>query len=369
MPAEIATSTCQRCNGTGEYHGTRRDGSFYVGACFGCNGMRRARYAPRDPRYPHVPRMIISAPTLATNERGDLSATPAGHTSRQPRADRNWHDFATRYPAEAAWLLSPASGDFGQSLINGCRRYGGLTPRQLASVQRNVRTQPAPAVVSGGAENGAVVMTNGQGVTAIREPNGHVRPAAPIVGATPDGVPVTESDVRNGAQVTLSSMVDVIRTERMMETAPFASAADAGCNIFLIEATNVRRAMDAAAASGLRKVRLVLGAVTFKLSGRMFRNGGAGMILCYREGAYKGYIDRNDLFHKSPNAILTANDIAAFRGCASDPQAAARTHGQDTGHCACCRRLLTDPVSVMSSVGPICARRFGWGNMIRTATA
>ncbi len=64
--------------------------------------------------------------------------------SRMNASERNWHTFATRYPAEAAWLQSPASGDFGASLIKGCKRYGGLTMRQLAAVQRNV-TQVASA--------------------------------------------------------------------------------------------------------------------------------------------------------------------------------------------------------------------------------
>ncbi len=92
-----------------------------------------------------------------------------------------------------------------------------------------------------------------------------------------------------------------------------------------IPADPVRRAMDAAAASGLRKVSLTLGQVTFKLSGSRFRNGRAGMILCYENGSYAGYIDRTDVFHTAQHRTVTESMLTAFRAAAADPQAAART--------------------------------------------
>jgi hypothetical protein len=49
--------------------------------------------------------------------------------------------WAAEYPAEAAWLVSSmASSDFARSLVDYIRRKGGLTERQLAAVQRNLKT-------------------------------------------------------------------------------------------------------------------------------------------------------------------------------------------------------------------------------------
>lgn len=324
----IATVNCTRCNGTGQYSGTRRDGTEYTGPCYGCTPDRRPYGTVRPPRWA-VPASEANAAyragaTISVNERGDLIAVPAGHTSRQPRADRNWHDFATRYPAEAAWLLSPASGDFGASLIKGCRRYGGLTPRQLAAVQRNVIVSPAPIPFP--ELTAEQIVTSPAHVAAINPPD------------------VTAS---LQAQIRATGAAVVVLSQR---PAPI-----------IIEATRVRTAMDAAAASGLRKVRLVLGAITFKLSGASWRNG-AGMILCYHNGAYKGWIDRENVFRAPGNAAsyLAPEALSAFNLAASDPEAAARTYGRDHGRCACCQRVLTDPVSIMQSMGPICAQRYGW---------
>lgn len=347
MPSENVTISCTRCNGSGSYHGGP---SRWGHQCFGCNGTGRMNIAPQS---------------------GTFNVMPNQETapSRMNRAERNWLDFATRYPSEAAWLQSPASGDFGVSLIKGCRRYGGLTPRQLAAVQRNatvVAAAPATMDATDAACHARAVdiLARAQALNERAGSTGayHVtgQTLSPIVGATPDGVPVTEQDVRNGAQVTLSSMVDVMRNETARNGVSPRVATPAPATI-TIDATNVRRAMDAAAASGLRKVRLVLGAVTFKLSGSRFVRG-AGHILCYHNGQYAGSIDRQDAFHPRSGLTRTVPEdtLEAFRAAASDPQAAARTYGHDTGHCSCCRRLLTDPPSVMAGIGPICSQRFGW---------
>lgn len=249
MPNEIVNSApvCSRCNGTGVWHSPRAN---FTGPCFACQ--------------------------------------PTTGSCRQDAGARNWTAFYQRYPLEGEWLLgNERHNEFAASLIRGCRRYGGLTPRQLAAVQRNL----------------------GQSVTA-----------PPV------------------SQPVLTRINDRI----------------------IIEADPVRRALDAAAASGLRKVRLDLGRVTFKLSGSRWRHG-AGMILCYEGGSYAGWIDRQNGWHAAYlHPVVTEEKLNAFRAAAADPQAAARTHGQDTGYCSCCRRLLTDPPSVMAGIGPICIQRFGW---------
>lgn len=325
-----AAPTCTRCNGTGEYHGTRRDGSTYTGSCFACQGtpFRYRRYVTRTER--RDARALLGLPAEATAPayiapQDATVAAPA--VALHPAVAR----FQAAYPAEYAWLAANApTVDFAASLLRAIARYGNLTPRQLAAVQRNV-ARPAPAAA---VEPVVEVATMGRDAGTAYDAAGNVVP-------------------------------------NTLYTAPPAPAA------VTIDCDRVRTAMDAAAASGLRKVRLTLGNVEFKLTGSRFR-AGAGMIMAYYKVngtfTYCGYVDRANVWHGGSfwlvNAVgqgsvsdletLRAAAIDAFRTAAADPQAAARTHGQDTGYCSCCRRLLTDPPSVMAGIGPVCITRFGW---------
>lgn len=307
MPATASTSTlCTRCNGTGQYHGTRRDGSAYVGSCFACQGYRSAfgrrggfHRAPTPVAIPEATLPNVVSPILGL-ARGDAALM-------------NFHDA---YPRETEWLSNAqnAGNEFAMSLLGAIKRYGNLTLRQLAAVQRNL--------------------------TPVAN--------EPAVGIGTAGQPVTETQVRAGAAVLLTSLIPATRLADILPTP------------IMIDATPLRRALDAAAASGLRKVRLTLGRVEFKLSGSRFRNGGAGMILCYHEGSYAGHIDRANVFHNTAGRVVSHAALMAFGLAASDPRAAAQAHGNDTGNCACCRRLLSDPPSVMAGIGPVCIRRFGF---------
>lgn len=242
--------------------------------------------------------------------------------------------FAATFPAEYDWLFSNrlAGVDFADSLLRGIARYGNLTPRQLAAVQRNL----------------------------------------PMISFTPD-----DHAERAAMAASVPIAIDIETRQPLLDAAMAAAqTADnrAGWTPpapITVDLDRVRTAMDAAATSGLRKVRLTLGNVEFKLSGARFHNGGAGMILCYFKRSvmpgsqfeYCGFVDRANDWHLGSSFGSVPEHAAAldaFRLAGRDPQAAARTHGQDTGHCACCRRLLTDPVSVMANIGPICERRFGW---------
>ncbi len=264
--------------------------------CFNCNPSA-ARSAYR-PRYRVAP--VAPAPVAATVDPNGtlLSSLPGGR-----RGMANWQAFAMANPAEAAWLAAGwANGnDFARSLIAGCARYGGLTPRQLAAVQRNL---PAPAAVN-----------------------------------PPD---VTES---------LRSQVVETGTAAVVIAPPPV----------IIEAGPLRSALDAAAASGLRKVRLTLGDLEFRrgFNGRL-RNT-EGQILVYRRAdgrwSYVGKIAADGRWLGQEPAGL----VDQIRETCADPRAAASAHGHDTGYCACCRRLLTDPPSVMAGIGPVCIRRFNWG--------
>lgn len=322
MPATAtATATCTRCDGSGQYHGTRRDGSAYVGSCFACQGG-----TPRAMYWSYRPRAVAPAVVPAPLPQGIAPNVALGLA----RGAAALVAFAAVRPAEYGWLVSSQAAGvaFAMSLLAGIKRYGNLTPRQLAAVQRNI---PATSFTPEDAGERAEA-------------------AAAAIDRTPEGPPVTEAQVMAGTPVLLSSLVTV----RPPTPAPTPAAA------VMIEADNLRRALDAAAASGLRKVRLDLGAVTFKRTGPTFRAGGEGHILCYRFGSYQGRISPDNVFHARQGVFVETAAIVAFRLAASDPEAAARAHGADTTRCSCCRRTLTDPVSVMQGIGPVCIERFGW---------
>lgn len=56
--------------------------------------------------------------------------------------------FAAEHPAEFEWIgKGVAEGnEFARSLLNGLTRYGSLTPRQLAAVQRNINKPKAVSI-------------------------------------------------------------------------------------------------------------------------------------------------------------------------------------------------------------------------------
>lgn len=310
MPDMTRAQGCTRCNGTGEYRGTRRDGSTYIGDCFTCQGGGFRRWPTRRPTSAPV-HQGETVPNADMADRMAASVAPvvtaSGTTiTRLDRPTRNWQAFAAAFPMEADWLYVGAQrGDsFAESLQNGVRRYGNLTPRQLACVQRNLADAAANAAP--------------------------VFPAAPVTGA-----PFYNAVANIATPVAPAIVIDVSR---------------------------INTAMQAAAASGLIKVKLTLGAVTIKLgrTGRHARQNLEGFLLAYVDGAYAGKILAATGVFTVGRAGASDAAIAAIRAAVADPQAAAATHGHDTGHCACCGRFLSDPPSVMAGIGPVCIRRFGW---------
>lgn len=313
MPlASPAIAACERCNGTGQYHGTRRDGSAYIGRCFACQGYRPSGY--RSYRTGAVAAPVALAPAP------EGSPMPVLGIARGQDALRA---FKAAHPAEYDWLTAQAAAgvNFAASLLSGLQRYGNLTPRQLAAVQRNLG-QVEASMVDAAVE--------------------------PAIGTGLDGQPVTESQMRAGTPVSISSLIPA-------RPAPLGDVI--GRDLVTIDMGQIFTAFDAAAASGLRKVRLTLGEVELRRTGERFRFG-SGNVMVYTRGTYRGYVSRDNVFHLGTGRHMGPSDLNLVQTICADPLSAARTHGQDTGRCACCGRLLTDPVSVMQSIGPICLRRF-----------
>ena len=336
--SSLAVTACPRCSGTGIYVGQRRDGSRYEGRCYTCQGYNGLRQpSRRASALPPAPFVVVPAIDPA-------APIPPLGASRNTAA---LQAFRYYYAAEYDWLVTQAAAgvNFAVSLLSGIKRYGNLTPRQLAAVQRNLRNVEASPPVAADESSALPVFTQSQVVSAInaRQPLPHEYRIVDEPAAIPSPGLTAEQMVAHVATVA-----------PITRNTPAPATADM---------SRIFTAFDAAAASGLQKVRLTLGNVEFRRTGSAFRAGGQGMVAAYYKTplgfAYYGWFDRAGQFHPS-NTFRDDRDVAllAFQTAAADPQSAARTHGNDTGHCSCCRRLLTDPVSVMQGIGPVCAERF-----------
>jgi hypothetical protein len=177
------------------------------------------------------------------------------------------------FPREAQWLdANAASNSFAASLRASLMRYGSLTDRQLAAVQRSLAPRAA-AVSVGGAGFDRLVTAFGK-----------------------------------------------------------------------------------AQASGLKRPKLHIAALTFSLAPLSGANAGA--LYVKDSGIYLGKITSGGEFYASRDCRTDQRE--QVETVARDPLAAAVQHGRTTGNCAVCSRPLSDPESVARGIGPICAERFGF---------
>jgi len=115
-------------------------------------------------------------------------------------------------------------------------------------------------------------------------------------------------------------------------------------------------AFDTARATGLKRLRLIIGDLTFSPAAPGSTNPGC---LYVKDGAqYLGKITPAGGFFKVREC--TPEHVAELESIGADPLAAALLHGQQTGQCSCCGRELTNPDSIERGIGPICAARWGW---------
>ena len=373
MPSTATASPapCTRCNGTGNWVNPRNSAD--VRPCFSCQpGASAGAYSWRrnNRRFAAPAATNLVNPVAPAMNGADGAAPVLRPATGLPRGIAAWDAFKVAHPTEHGWIQGAcaAGNDFALSLQRGIFRYGNLTPRQLAAVQRNLPTvayapDSAAARDAGHAAGAAGMVDAQESAAAPRETAAeHMQRASELFAATraarvttPDAAITDTPDAMaaagfEGESATVAAAV-----------IPTPAPAPRPVEAVRVDVGAILPAMDAARASGLRKVRLTLGSVEFRLSGPNFRYG-ANVLLAYFRGTYAGWINREGAFTSSRrlSPSLESEALDAFRTAAANPQAAARTHGHDTGHCSCCRRLLTDPVSVMAGIGPVCAERFGW---------
>lgn len=110
--ATIYWDKCPKCRGTGRVGFARE-----AGRCFKCGGSGKLPFK------------------TSPEER---AAARAQRKQREQRAvECRVDDFTKQHPSEAAWLVAKQDKfDFARSMLEAVRKYGSLTDRQLATVQR-----------------------------------------------------------------------------------------------------------------------------------------------------------------------------------------------------------------------------------------
>lgn len=120
----------------------------------------------------------------------------------------------------------------------------------------------------------------------------------------------------------------------------------------------LRAAFQHARAVGLKRPKMHVGPFLFSLAPDNGRN--AGYIYVKASGEYAGKIDPEGNYTANNYITLPPDVTARLLTIARDPKANAVQHGHQTGNCAICSRLLSDPESVQRGIGPKCAERMGW---------
>lgn len=114
-------------------------------------------------------------------------------------------------------------------------------------------------------------------------------------------------------------------------------------------------AFNAAVKSGLKKPTLTIGILQISRAPDTGKN--PGMLYIKSNGQYIGKVTPDGQFLKS--FACSATDVERLQDLGANFLEEAVAHGKRTGHCACCNRLLVDPVSVERGIGPICADKWG----------
>ena len=121
-----------------------------------------------------------------------------------------------------------------------------------------------------------------------------------------------------------------------------------------VDVSAVERLFDTARGNGLKRPTFRADGITLSLAGPNSRNAGA--IYVKQGETYMGKVMNSTFMPSRDASPVIAEKLAEI---VRDPLASAVKYGRDTGICACCGRLLTDPASVELGIGPVCKTRWG----------
>lgn len=114
------------------------------------------------------------------------------------------------------------------------------------------------------------------------------------------------------------------------------------------------------ASEGYKKPTLRADGFIFKLAPVHGSNPGAVYVTREADGEYLGKIHHGKL---KIGTAYQAHEVA-IEHVAMHPMDAALRYGRKTGNCAICGRHLDNAESVAAGIGPICAEKFGFLDLI-----
>jgi len=123
----------------------------------------------------------------------------------------------------------------------------------------------------------------------------------------------------------------------------------------VVASERLLEAFQTAASSGLKYPKLRFGGLEITKAKDNSKNPGA--LYVKNGGEYVGKVVSGRFFCTRECPAEAQETVVAV---INDPAAAAKASGLQTGSCSCCGRELTDPESVASGIGPICARKWGF---------
>lgn len=258
--------TCRKCRGSGRFIGyTGRD----FGPCHPCKGKGYQMFRQ----------------TLAEREKKAAQAA----ARKERTAEQAITTFADQHPGAHEWMVSRAPRfGFAAEMLATVRKFGHLTEKQLAAVERL---------------------------------------------AAADKARDAERDAQRTSAIQSAKTVDL---------------------------TGIRKAFDAALASGLKRPVLRLDTFKFSLAPAHGRNAGSIYVVDLNSNDDDGYLGKigPDAAFIKARSCTPDQETRIVAACA-DPSAAATAYGQRTGSCSCCGRELTREESIERAMGPICAAKWG----------
>lgn len=113
------SSPCKRCGGTGRF-------TFYsgmAGTCFLCKGEGKQYFK--------------------NSAEDRAQAREKAQARKDAEQARNAEEFAQAYPEAWGWMLANPQFEFASAMADAVRKYGSLTDRQMAAVEKCVESSKA----------------------------------------------------------------------------------------------------------------------------------------------------------------------------------------------------------------------------------
>lgn len=148
----------------------------------------------------------------------------------------------------------------------------------------------------------------------------------------------------------------VYRMKAKADATRAAKEAERAAMNAVVDLSAIHAMFDKAAKSGLKKPVYRAEGLVLSLAKASSVNAGA-IYVKRTSGEYLGKVTGKQFL---ATRDAKAEDKSTLDLIATNPSQVARDYGKRVGVCSCCGRELTDPASIESGIGPICATKWGF---------